>query len=286
MMQLTDKRERAAQFRERLAAALSAAQMSRSGLARAAGVDRSTIAQLLNDEGPRLPNAHLAADIAQSLEVSADWLLGLSERPERPGDLINAAVSVTEAARTPSDDQLMDWHREARGYKIRHVPASLPDMFKTEEVLAWEYSRFLGKTLEQAIGAMNDRRDWLQQLASDYEIAVPVSEIHAFAAGAGYYRDLPPEYRRPQLLALAEASRRLFPALRLYFFDARRVFSAPVTIFGPLLGAVYVGQFYLAFRSTERVRALTRHFDNLIREAEIDARDAESWLTAMADKCE
>ena len=30
-----------------------------------------------------LPNAHLAAECAQALGVSADWLLGLTERPER-----------------------------------------------------------------------------------------------------------------------------------------------------------------------------------------------------------
>ena len=70
---------------------------------------------------------------------------------------------MTDAARTIADDQLLDWHREAAGYKIRHVPATLPDIFKTEAVLRWEYDRFLGKTPDQAMAAMDDRRRWLRE---------------------------------------------------------------------------------------------------------------------------
>ncbi len=70
------------------------------------------------------------------------------------------------------------------GYKIRHVPATLPDMLKTEAVLEWEYEAFLGRTPDQAIRAMKDRMNWFRAGGSDYEIAVPVHELQAFAAGA------------------------------------------------------------------------------------------------------
>ncbi|MEM0937246.1 MAG: helix-turn-helix transcriptional regulator [Pseudomonadota bacterium] len=278
-----DKRDRADTFRLRLLEQMEAQGVNRSALARACGVDRSTVAQLLSSDAARMPNAHLAAECAQALGVSADWLLGLSDRPERPGDLIAAAVMVTEAARSAADDQLLDWHREAAGYKIRHVPATLPDVFKTESVLTWEYAHFLGKTPEQAIGAMQDRYAWLAQQLSDYEIAVSLGELRAFAAGRGYYEGLAAEARREQLLSLATALDRLYPAVRLFLFDARRIFSAPVTVFGPLIAVVYVGRFYLAFRSRDRVRALTQHFDGLLREAEVDARDAPAWLAKMAE---
>ncbi len=49
----------------------------------------------------------------------------------------------------------------------------------------------------------------------------------------------------------------LYPALRLYLFDARRVFSAPVTVFGPLLAVVYLGRHYLAFRDSARVQQIS-----------------------------
>lgn len=277
-----NKQARAALFRQRLNEAIARAGANRSALARAAAVDRSTIAQLLADDGPRMPGAHLAADCAAALGVSADWLLGLTDRPERPGDVIAQAVAVTDAGRTIADDQLMEWHREAAGYKIRHVPATLPDVLKTEAVLRWEYERFLGRTPEQAMGAMNDRRAWLREQLSDYEMAVSVGEFRAFAAGAGYYEGLAPDLRRAQLGALAEAAREGYPSMRIYLYDARRAFSAPITLFGPMLAVIYVGQVYLAFRSRERVRSLTRHFDQLIREAEVEARDFADWAEALA----
>lgn len=284
MTTINDKRERAALFRDRLAEAMARAGKSRAALARETGVNRSTVAQFLADVGPRLPNAHLAAGCAAALGVSADWLLGLANRPERAGDLVEAAVSLSDAARAEVDDRILAWHREARGYKIRHVPATLPDVLKTEAVLRWEYARHEARTPAQAQGAAEDRRAWLREQLSDYEIAMPVGELRAFAAAAGYYHGMPPEARAPQLRALAARARDGYPALRIHLFDARRVFSAPVTVFGPLLATVYVGKVHLAFRSADRVRTLTRHFDGLVREAEVDARDAADWIDALADE--
>ena len=278
-----DKRDRAETFRARLRQQMAAGGMTRAALARACGVDRSTVAQLLSDDAARMPNAHLAAECAQALGVSADWLLGLSDRPERPGDILAAAVMVTQAERSSADDQLLDWHREAAGYKIRHVPATLPDVFKTEAMLRWEYANFLGKTPEQAIGAMRDRYAWVAEQLSDYDIALSMGELRALAAGAGYYEGLDAAVRRDQLYRLASSLDGLFPAVRLYLYDARSIFSAPVTVFGPLIAVVYVGRFYLAFRSRDRVRALTQQFDGLVREAAVDAREAPRWVAALAD---
>ncbi|MEL6768209.1 MAG: helix-turn-helix transcriptional regulator [Pseudomonadota bacterium] len=277
-----DKRDRAALFRERLLAAMAEAGLSRSALARAAGVDRSTLSQLLADGETRLPSAQLVADAAAELGVSTDWLLGLTERPERAGDLIAASVRIAEAERASVDETMLDWHREAAGYKIRHVPATLPDILKTEAVLTWEYRSFLGMTPDQAIRATMDRLDLLRDGRSDYEIAFPRHELEAFAAGEGYYRGLPAAARAEQLAALARAARDLYPSLRLFAFDAHRLFSAPVTVFGPLLAVVYVGQFYLAFRSEERVRSMTRHFDWLVRECDVDARDMAGFIDGLA----
>lgn len=258
------------------------AGMNRSELARATSVDRSTIGQLLNADDPRLPNAHLAADMASEMGVSCDWLLGLTERPERPGDLLAAAMTLTDAGRTVADAQILEWHAEAAGYKIRHVPATLPDMLKTEAMLAWEYEAHIGKSPEQAVGAMRDRQDWLLSGQSDFEIAVPLHEIESLATGSGYYRTLPADVRAGQVDRIAQLCEENFPALRLFLFDARKVYSAPLTVFGPILAALYVGHVYLAFRSSDRVRALTRHFDWLVREAAVDARATPGFLRALA----
>ena len=280
-MRKIDKRDRAVLFRERLAEAMRRHGVSGSALARDTGVDRSTISQLLAPEGTRMPNAHFAADAAAVLGVSTDWLLGLTDRPERPGDLVDAAVRMTTAERSSIEDRILDWHREAQGYKIRHVPATMPDMLKTEAVLRWEYQAHLGRTPDQAIGAMQDRLDWLRSGSSDYEIALPLHEIITFAEGVGYWSGLDAGVRADQLARLATFSREHFPGVRLFLFDARRVFSAPLTVFGPLLAVLYIGRFHLAFRESTRVRSLTQQFDWLVREAEVDARDVPDRIDAL-----
>lgn len=273
MSEKQDKRIRADQFRGRLGDAMRRRGTNQSALARAVGVDRSTISQLLKGPGARLPNAQVVGECARALGVSADWLLGLTDRPETAADILANTLSLTEAPRALVDEQIFRWHREAAGYKIRHVPAALPDLLKTREVLKWEYAPHLGRSADQAIGASQDRLDWMRGTQSDYEIAVPLHELASFARAEGYYTGLPEDLRRAQLDNLQQVSEQLYPRLRLYLFDARRVFSAPVTIFGPLLAVVYIGRNYMAFRDTERVRALTGHFDHLVREAQVSARD-------------
>jgi transcriptional regulator with XRE-family HTH domain len=278
---MIDKRDRAALFRQRLAEAMTERGRSQSALARDVGVDRSTISQLLAADAARLPNAQLAADCAQALGISADWLLGLSGRPEPLADLLATSLSITEAPRALIDETIFGWHREAAGYKIRHVPASLPDMLKTHEMLEWEYTPQLGRTAEQAIGASEDRLEWMRGARSDYEMAVPLHELAAFAGATGYYAGLPAAIRLAQIDRLLALTDQHYPSLRIYLFDARRVFSAPVTIFGPLLAVVYLGRHYLAFRDSERVGSISQHFDWLVREAEITARDIGDHLRRL-----
>ncbi len=272
-MTITDKRQRSARFRERLETAVKINATNQSALARAVGVDRSTISQLLSGRDARLPNAQVVAECARALGVSSDWLLGLTEHPERPGDVLDAFLSVTQAARSAGDEQIIAWHKEAAGYKIRHVPATLPDLLKSPELLRWEYGPQLGRTAEQAIGAVDDLQQWFQNNESDYEFAFPLHELETFARGEGYYRDLSLSLRLDQLDRFSELHETFFPSMRIFLFDARQVFSAPTTVYGPLLAVIYLGQHYIAFRENTRVRAFTQHFDWLVREALIDARD-------------
>ncbi|MEO1159783.1 MAG: helix-turn-helix transcriptional regulator [Pseudomonadota bacterium] len=278
-----DKRDRSEIFRNRLLDAMTRNNVSRSALARKTGVDRSTIGQLLKDDLPRLPNAQLAADVASVLGVSTDWLLGLTGRPERPGDIVAAAMALSPAERLSADAQLMQWHREAAGYKVRHVPATLPDILKTERMLDWEYSSFGDQRLVLAINAMRSQLEWLQSGVSDYEIALPVHELEACAAGTAYYAGVEHRVRYEQLNFIANLCRDMFPRLRLFLFDAHQVFSAPVTVFGPNLAVIYVGQCYLAFRESQRVRSLTDHFDWLVREATVDAREVPDYIGSLVD---
>ena len=276
-----DKRLRADLFRKRLGAAMSDKGVTKSALARVTKVDRSTIGQLLKDDHPRLPNAQLAADVADALSVSTDWLLGLTNRPETPGDIVAAALSLSPAERTSADEQLLEWHHEAAGYKVRHVPATLPDILKTKRMLEWEYATVRERRLPDAHQAMQDQLAWLASGVSDYEIALPIHEIEACAAGTAYYQGVDERIRHEQLDFIASQCEEMFPRLRIFLFDAHQVFSSPVTVFGPNLAVVYVGQCYLAFREIERVKSLSGHFDWLVREAVVDARHVAPFIRSL-----
>ena len=279
-----DKRIRATVFRKRLQEAMSHKNMTRSELSRESKVDRSTIGQLLKDDHPRLPNAQLTADVALALGVSTDWLLGLTNRPETPGDIVAAALSLSPAERSSADEQLLEWHHEAAGYKVRHVPATLPDILKTERMVAWEYASVRERRLPEAYSAIQDQLEWLSSGVSDYEIALPIHEIEACAAGTAYYKNVDQRIRHEQLKFIADQCDQMFPRLRVFLFDAHQVFSSPVTIFGPNLAVVYVGQCYLAFREIERVKSLSSHFDWLVREAVVDARAVPSYMRSLMEQ--
>ncbi len=277
-----DKRDRAKLFRKRLADALKDRGTTQSELARNVGVDRSTISQLLTRDTARLPNAQVVAECAFALGVSGDWLLGLSDFPEKAADLLAASSQVSQAPRGLVDEQIFSWHTEAAGYKIRHVPAALPDMLKTNAMLRWEYEPHLGRTTDQVIRASRDRLNWMRTSLSDYEIAMPLYEVEAFVSSTGYYKGLPREVRDAQIAHLLELHDQLYPSLRIFLFDARRLWSAALTVFGPLVGVLYLGQHYLAFRDRERVKTLTEQFDGLVREASVSARDWPAHLQAIS----
>lgn len=283
-MDRIDKRLRAQLLRSRTRQAMEQAGTSQSALARAIGVDRSTISQLLTSDSARLPNAHVIGALAAALGVSADWLLGLSDRPERAAELLASSLSFSEAPRALVDERIFDWHREADGYKIRHVPAALPDMLKTRAILEWEYAPHMGRSADQAVGASQDRLEWMRGSQSDYEIALPLSEIESFAQATGYYAGLPADCRREQFNRIRELAEQLYPRMRIYLFDARKLYSAPLTIFGPLLCVFYAGSHYMAFRDRDRIATFTSHFDQLVREADVTAREIPRHIHQVMER--
>ena len=283
MMEKLDKRLRSELFRARLAQAMSARGMTQSALARRIDVDRSTISQLLDGGSARLPNAQVAAEAAAALDVTSDWLLGLSNRPEQLDRLMSTALTLTAAPRALIDETIFGWHQEAAGYKIRHVPATLPDMVKTRAMMEWEYAAQLGPDAQAALSASDARLAWMRTARSDYEIALPLHELSAFARAEGYYAGLSADIRRDQMDRILDLADQLYPSMRLYLYDARQIFSAPITVFGPILAVVYLGPTYLAFRDAERVAVLSQQFDGLIRAAQVSAREVPDHLRALRD---
>src|SRR3546814_1973188 len=78
----------------------------------------------------------------------------------------------------------------------------------------------------------------------------------------------------------------LYPTLLWFLYDGRAHYSAPVTISGPTRAAVYIGNMYFVFNSTEHIRALTQHFDNLIRGAIVQPPEVPQLLRLLLQELE
>jgi transcriptional regulator with XRE-family HTH domain len=271
-----NKREAAAQFRQRLQLLLAQSKLTQSAFAQAVGIDRSALSQLLSGPAPRLPRAETLLSLAARFQVSADWLLGLSEE-RGPLTLALSAVE-TEAALDPQDRTAMErWHAEAAGQKVRYVPAQLPDLMRTEAVIAFQ-ARASEQERRRLQSQTRTRLHFSRMPESDIETCMPFQTLELFAAGAGVWQGLGAEARRAQLDHIAATLDELYPAFRLYLFDGRSRFAPPMTLFGYSRGAVYAGDHYLHIRAKVLLRDLAQGFDGHIRAARVHAHDAAAWV--------
>ena len=276
------KSTRSELFRQRLRAAMLEHKFNRTTLAERTGVDRSTVSQLLSEHQLRLPSGHVVAELASALNVSADWLLGLSNSTLGPGAILRESLEVAQALPDRADDHIERWLQQSMGSKVRNVPTNLPDVMKTEATLQLEYANYEGKTPQQALQSKQTRLDLNRLVGTDYEFAMPVQTLTDFAHGCGIWGRLKVTQRRAQLLHMAELCDELYPSTRLHLYDLTRRFSAPVTVFGQQRAVIYIGSSYFVFNTREHIETLTRHFDELVRDATVLSHEASDWLTKLA----
>ena len=132
------RHETAATFRSRLFELIERSGLSKSAFAAKAGIDRSTLSQILSASSERLPRIETLTAIAMVERVSLDWLVGLSQDAD-PSAKMLAALDITRGESSPVDERLQGWYDDAIGYKIRHVPTNHPDVLKTDSVIEYEY---------------------------------------------------------------------------------------------------------------------------------------------------
>ncbi|MDH3690128.1 MAG: transcriptional regulator, partial [Gammaproteobacteria bacterium] len=183
--------------------------------------------------------------------------------------------------RTEIDQELARWHDEAVGYKIRYIPANLPDLAKTPAVNSYEYEGENPKTSDQAMAATLGKLEYTEHPDSDMEICMPRQALEIFVAGQGQWSELKQEARIEQLDHLRDLVQELYPGLRIYLYDAREFFSAPYTVFGPKRAAIYIGQMYFVFNTTDHIRVLIRHFDDLVRAATVQCNEITAFLDQL-----
>lgn len=275
-----DKRELGSVFRDRLEVVLSAFHGSNAKFAESVGLDRSALSQLISGRSTRLPRAETLCAISRRHGISLDWLLGLSQDDHLRTE-VAPTLEIEDEAGSAEDTRLAQWHREAAGYKIRYVPATLPDLLRTDEVIRFEHGLDAGPDPSTVIREAGRRLAYSRQPETDIEACMPLQRLEGFARGLGVWGGLTQGQRRSQLNQMAALLDELYPTFRLFLYDEREAFSAPITIFGPLRAAVYLGDMYLVLNGTEQIKSLTAHFDKLIRQATINPHEAASWAGGL-----
>ncbi len=281
-----DRREMTEVFRERLGRVIAGSGITRSAFAARAGLDRSTLSQLLSPSNGRLPRAETIAAIAQCAQVSVDWLLGLSQEGQLGTDVVPRPLEIEPGASSPADERLQRWHAEAVGYKIRYVPSTLPDLLKTEDVIRYEYLEQGTQAPRLRLYQTEQRLAYSRRPETDMEVCSSLQSVESFARGEGIWRRLPPADRGAQLRAMVRILDELYPTLRWFLYDGLRQYCVPLTVFGPQRVAVYVGDMYFLFNSTDHIRVLTRHFDDLIRGAVVQPPEVIPLLEKLLAELE
>lgn len=276
-----DRRQTVEVFRERLTEVIERSGLSRAAFAGRAGLDRSTLSQLLSPSNDRLPRAETIAAIAAREQVSVDWLLGLSQEGQITADVLGEVLEIESGAGSPADARLARWHAEAAGYKIRYVPTTLPDFLRTEEVIRYEYQEYDSRVPTTRIVQAEQQLAYSRRPETDMEICCALQSLEVFARGQGIWAGLPAASRAAQLQAMIDLLDELYPTLRWFLFDGLQRYSVPLTIFGPKRAAVYVGNMFLVFNSTQHIRELIAHFDNLIRAAVVQPPDTIDYLRGL-----
>ena len=276
-----DKRDLSQLFRERLKLMLARSGQNQSAFAASVGIDRSALSQLLAGQSTRLPRDETLLNMAATYNVSLDWLLGISQ-DEWLASEIRESLEIEEGTGSFDRTLLAAWHAEAAGTKIRYVPAGIPDLLRTDAVIDYE-AGITRKNRDSQIDEKDYRIYYNRRPETDMEVCMPRHMLEIFAKGNGVWSGLDEAARRKQLAHIARLVDDLYPSFRLYLYDGRQRYSIPYTIFGQIRAAIYVGEMYLVLNAVTPVRTLTRHFDNLIRAAEINAHEAAAYCRQLAN---
>jgi hypothetical protein len=267
-------------LRERLADAIRRSGLGKGEFASQAGVDRTTVSQLLSPANRRLPRVDTVVALAAAHDLSIDWLVGLSNVGPVAAELIQH-TSFEAPGPSPTDERLLGWLSEAADYKIRYVPATLPDLLKSDAVIRFERWRAVGPDVTQMIDTTAARLAWARHPDTEMECCSSVQALRSFARGEGIWSRLGVEARREQLDRMIQLVDELYPTFRWFLFDGLRRYAAPVTVFGSQRAALYLGQLYLVLTSVEHVRTLSRHFDGIIRDAEVQPTAIPAHLARL-----
>jgi transcriptional regulator with XRE-family HTH domain len=269
-------------FRERVNLVLSRSGLSYAAFARKAGLDRSTLSQLLTGPMPRLPRAETLAAIAKTARVSVDWLLGLSQREEMGAEIIEAVMQFEPYRNSPAHDPFLAWLKDAQGSRICTVPMAVPDILKSDDVMRQEFPLAFETRGPTPVEAVRQRLEWLAQPHQQLEVAAPQEAFAQFADGFGRWSGLGADSRRSALAHMIGLADELYPSLRIYLYDAASSYSVPFTVFGARRVAMFLGSSYLVLNSAAHIEMFAARFDALVRAAVVQPHQFGGHLGELA----
>ena len=268
-------------FRDRLGELVTDTRQSQSDFAAGAGIDRSTLSQLLSARNRRLPRVETLAAIAETSGVSVDWLLGLAHGGPSRADIVHEEFALNLDELSPLDEAWIEWHEQSAGLKVRTIPASLPDLLKTEAVIRHEVQRYATIRPEQRIETATAPLDLARAPGSDLECCNSIQAIEGFAHGWDVWASLEHRHRVAQLDRMIELCEELYPTFRWFLYDGRQRYAGAVTVFGLDRAVVYLGQMYLVLNNRGHVMTFVKHFDDLIRVAVVQPPDVPRLLRKL-----
>lgn len=267
-------------FRERLALSVHRSGLSRTEYAHRAGIDRTTLTQLLSPDNRRLPRLDTALALAAAHGESIDWLVGITETGPADTELM-AQTSFESPGPTPTDEKMFEWLIDAADHRIRYVPATLPDLLKTSAVIRYERTPRDGPSPAQTIETTSARLAWVRNPDIEFECYSSVQSLTEFTRGEGIWGRLGVAARREQLDRMIELTEELYPTFRWFLYDGLKRYAAPVTVFGPKRAALYLGELYLVLTATDHIRTLSRHLDVLVKLATVQPPAVPQYLQRL-----
>ncbi|MFT5502524.1 MAG: transcriptional regulator with XRE-family HTH domain [Gammaproteobacteria bacterium] len=271
-------------FQDRLLQVIAQTGMNRSAFSSSIKVDRSTLSQLLSTDIVRLPRADTIASIAETHQVSIDWLLGLTDGGAMRAEMVPEAIELDDYSSDYFEYNL-EWHRQAAGYKIRYVPTTLPELLKTEAIAEYEFNRYGSGKVDQSV--RDNHLLLLQQRhpGSEMETCMSLQHLLGFARGEGIWDRLAVADRKSQLEQMIALNHELYPGFRWFLYDGRQTYSSSFTLYGPMRASLFLGHLYVVVNSLDQIRKLTGRFDDLIRMAVVHPHEIEAHLESLMKEC-
>lgn len=266
-------------FQKRFQQSFGGKDMTQADFARHSGVDKTIIAQLLNSPDIRLIRMDTIYQLAKGLDVSSDWLLGLSERREQAAHILSQSLYMDPIEDyDPLEEPICKFLVDNKGMKARYVATSILDHFKTPEVLSYETGISLAKMKKIHNGTPYGDIDLGDY---DFEACQSLHQLNSFAKGEDAWSGLSPADRKKQLIFMQSKIDKLYPTYKVYLYDDLTYFSVPFTIFGRQTAAVWSGNGYLIFRNDAYVRIFVKLFNRILKSADFYPHEFTGYLEKL-----